>query len=57
MATRVTDLAKFVTLLHRLADGYMKPEDVYRTVLELQRFEEQVQAVQEALWNTFLTAE
>ena len=51
------DLVKFVTLLHWLADGYMKPQDVYRAVLEVQRFEGQVQAVQEALWNTCWTAE
>ena len=44
-----TNLVKFVILLHRLADGYVTLQDVYRTALDEGRPQGRVQAAREAL--------
>ena len=44
-----TNLVKFVILLHRLADGYVSLQDVYRTALDARRLEAHIQSAREAL--------
>ena len=44
-----TNLVKFVILLHRLADGYVTLQDVYRTALDEARLADRLQAAREAL--------
>ncbi len=44
-----TNLAKFVILLHRVADDYVTLRDVYRTAIEQKRLEERIQRARERL--------